>query len=546
MSLQEKRLSYEPKLPKILKDLSFLQSEKGKAPQENSDATEIKKLFPKTYGQALVNFKKGKKQSPASLRIGVVFSGGQASGGHNVIAGLFDALSKFDHDSALIGFLGGPGGIVENKTIVITKELLANYRNMGGFDLIGSGRTKIELDEHLKEALKTANLHKLDGIIIIGGDDSNTNAALMAEYFAKNGSSISVIGIPKTIDGDLQNEYIEISFGFDTATKTYSELIGNIAKDALSAKKYYHFIKLMGRSASHIAIECALQCHPNMVILGEEVAKGKKTLAQIVNEIADLICKRAEKKKHYGVILIPEGLIEFIPEVKTLIKELNGLLSETSPHFNEFNRLKQLTEKLVWLRTKLCSESKQCLEHLPKDLQEQLFLERDPHGNVQVSQIETEKLLISLVKDELELRAKNNQYKGRFNAINHFFGYEGRAGYPSNFDATYCYSLGHVAALLIHHKLTGYMACIKNLIGPVETWQILGVPLTSMMNMEMRKGSVKPVIIKALVKLDGKAYQSINSQRKKWEIEDDYSYPGPIQFFGDSEIIDSTPLFMNL
>jgi pyrophosphate--fructose-6-phosphate 1-phosphotransferase len=546
MSLFQKRLSYTPKLPKILQDISQLEIEKGIMPKRTADAEEIDKLFPKTSKQSIMTVKEGKNIIPKPLRVGVVFSGGQAAGGHNVIAGLFDALSKIDPQSSLIGFLGGPTGIVDNKTLLITKELIDQYRNIGGFDLIGSGRGKIELEEHLKASLHTVNSNNLDGIVVIGGDDSNTNAALMAEYFAKNGSKVRVIGVPKTIDGDLQNDYIEISFGFDTACKTYSELIGNIAKDALSAKKYYHFIKLMGRSASHVTLECALQTHPNMILLGEEITKEKKKLKEIVNDIADLICQRAEKNKNYGVILIPEGLIEFIYEMQILIKELNILLSNKNPHFNEFNTIEETSEKILWIHKQLSHESKTCLNLLPKDIQEQLLLDRDPHGNVQVSRIETEKLLMILVEAELNYRKEKNEYKGQFNAINHFFGYEGRSGYPTNFDSDYCYSLGYVAALLVHYGLNSYMACIKNLSKSINKWQVYATPLTAMLDMEMRKGKMKPVIKKGLVKLDGKPYKYYLSQKKKWAFEDDYQYPGPIQFFGDKEICDSSPLFMNL
>jgi len=542
--LQKARLEYKPRLPKALRNPLLLEIQKGEPTQAYADIDELKKLFEKSFSQPIVSFvqkDKGKEYQP--VKIGVVFSGGQAAGGHNVIAGLFDALKTFHPNSDLIGFANGPSGIIDNKTIPITEKLLASYRNQGGFDLLGSGRTKIETDQQLQASLKTAKDLSLDGIVIIGGDDSNTNAAILAEYFLKNGCSTKVIGVPKTIDGDLQNEYVDISFGFDTACKTYAEMIGNIARDSLSAKKYYHFVKLMGRSASHIALECALKTQPNMVIIAEEVADNDKTLKEVTKEIADLICKRAESKKNYGIILIPEGLIEFIPEIKLLISELNSHLSESSDHFEAFNKLNSSEDKIKWVFDTLSNKAKTTFSTLPKVIQEQLLLDRDPHGNVQVSKIETEKLLLETVKKELKNR---KDFKGKFNAQCHFFGYEGRAGLPSNFDAEYCYALGFVATLLVYHGLTGYMSCVSNLTKPIDEWEIKGLPITMMMNMEMRKGKKKPVIKKALVDLKGKAFQELKSSSEKWQIEDLFICPGPIQFFGDSSLIDVPPLILTL
>ena len=478
------RQFYLPTIPaRFLDGLSF--EEQGGRTQSVKDHQEILSLFPHTYGQALLVESKVKHPS-CSLRVGVVFSGGQASGGHNVISGLFDAL----HGGVLFGFLGGPSGIVEDQSTLLTKELIDPYRNQGGFDLLGSGRTKIETEAQLEASLKTCQRLKLDGLVIIGGDDSNTNAAILAEYFLKKECPTCVIGVPKTIDGDLQNEHVAISFGFDTATKVYSEMIGNIERDALSAKKYTHFIKLMGRSASHIALECALKVHPNLTFIGEEVAAQKRTVASLVAELADLIEKRASLGKNYGVILIPEGLIEFIPEKTSLIKDLG--------------------------------------------------LELDPHGNIQVSHIHTEKMLIEKVTEELQKRG----FSGKFNPVAHFFGYEGRAGYPSNFDANYCYALGCVAASLLFQGKTGYMACVKGLIRPFSEWTAAGIPITSLLNIEIRKGAPKPVIQKALVNLDKDPFKKFSALREAWAFDDDYQFPEPIQFYGPSELTDSRPMML--
>lgn len=525
--LHEKRLTYLPRLPRLLHSLSQLSLVKEPL---HAKAEDVSSLFPHTWGQPLLKWKHVKHESitQKSLRLGVVFSGGQASGGHNVIGGIFDALHEIHPDSKLFGFLGGPSGIVEGKSIPITRELLAPFRNQGGFDLIGSGRTKIETKEQMQASLQACQNLSLQGLIIIGGDDSNTNAALLAEYFAEKKAGISVIGVPKTIDGDLKNEHIEISFGFDTACKIYSEIIGNIARDALSAKKYYHFIRLMGRSASHIALECALATRPNGVLIGEEIAKEKKTLSQIVEELADLIVERSSLKKDYGVILIPEGIIEFIPEIKLLLKELNALLAESSPE---------------GIEKKLKKDSREVFLFLPKSMQEQLLFDRDPHGNVQVSKIETEKLLSYLVGAELK---KRKEYKGKFNTVEHFLGYEGRCGMPSNFDAQYCYALGFTAALLAREGVTGYMASLEGLQNPPENWEPKGAPLSSMCTFEKRQGKDKPVIKKFLVDLEGKPFAYFQAVRGSFRLEDRYLYPGPIQFEGDPLLTEKVPLTLSL
>lgn len=541
--LQKKRLEYKPSLPKILEEnISNLEIEKKAKTSSIADETELKEKFPNTFGAPIVNFKKSSKKETKPLKVGVVFSGGQAPGGHNVISGLFDALKKLNSKSELFGYLNGPSGVVDCKYLDLTKELVDSFRNLGGFDLIGSGRTKIETDEQLEKSLTCAKDLNLDGIVIIGGDDSNTNAAILAEYFKKNNISTKVIGVPKTIDGDLKSDEVEMSFGFDTACRVYSELIGNIAKDALSAKKYYHFIRLMGRSASHIALECALKTHPNIVLIAEEVLQKKKTLKTVTNKIADIIEKRSENNKNYGTILVPEGLIEFIPEFKVLITELNKLLATNEKTEIELNKLKSGDDKIKYIKQILSKESNASFEHLPKAIQEQLLLDRDPHGNVKVSQIETEKLLIETVKKEL----KNRGFKGKFNALSHFFGYEGRSGMPTNFDANYCYSLGFVAALLINEGLTGYMSCIGNLKEAPKNWTPKGVPITSLMHLETRHAKKKPVIKKALVEADSKSFKFLKENREKWALEDLYIYPGSIQYFGDKEITDSIPISLKL
>lgn len=531
-AFQKARRAYELKLPSVFKKISTLSFGGEKTESCLADEKELKAAFPHLFGNPLLHAKEGsKKENIKPLKVGVVLSGGQAAGGHNVIVGIFDALKSLHKDSELFGFLGGPSGIVENKYKKLEKELLDLYRNTGGFDLIGSGRTKIETEEQLEKSLESMKKLHLDGLIIIGGDDSNTNAAVLAEYFLKQGISTKVVGVPKTIDGDLQNEHLEISFGFDTACRTYSEMIGNIEKDALSAKKYFHFIKLMGRSASHIALECALQTHPNFTFISEEVAEKKMTLKEITKHLADLVQKRSESKKEYGVVLVPEGLIEFIPEMKKLIDELNLLLAKEG--FSSLAK-KELLEKVKGTLKKDLLET---FTFLPESIQGQLLLDRDPHGNVQVSHINTESLFIETTAVELKKRG----FKGKFSPVAHFFGYEGRAGFPTNFDATYCYGLGYTALCLIKEGYTGYMASMSNLLKPVSNWIVKGIPLVSLMNMEMRKGKPKPVIRKYLVDLKGKAFLEFKKKREGFEMQDEYVSPGPIQFFGDPSLTDRPP-----
>ncbi len=524
--LQRRRLEHTPPLPSIFQSVHRLGFEKGSATTSVADQDAIQERFPKTYGLPVVTAVDGPVRTPSPLHVGVVFSGGQAAGGHNVLVGLHDTLKALHPESVLTGFLGGPSGILEGKTACLTDWVLLPYRNQGGFDLLGSGRTKIETEEQLKAAMATVKQLKLNGLVVIGGDDSNTNAAVLAEKFLENGVECSVVGVPKTIDGDLKNEHVAISFGFDTACKIYSEMIGNICRDALSAKKYYHFIKLMGRSASHIALECALCTHPNVVLLSEEVEQNNVKLAEITRSLADTIVKRAERGKNYGVVLIPEGLIEFIPEMRCLISELNKL---------DVSLAKEV------IKTKLSKRALGCFEALPRNIQAQLLLDRDPHGNVRVSQIETEALLMEMVSMELKRRAVDGKYKGKFSPLKHFFGYEGRSALPSNFDANYCYALGATAAMLIDDKLTGYMAALKALTCPPQDWKAAGIPLTSFMNMEERKGERKPVIRKALVDLKGAAYLKLEKERNNWLFDDHYRMSGPMQFFGEPEIVDSVP-----
>ncbi len=530
-ALQKARQTYLPVLPSVLRDI--LNARCIRSEEKASVDPKIQTLFPLTSTQPLIRVEKGSKRNSRALQIGVVFSGGQAPGGHNVITGICDAMQSLNPKSKLFGFLDGPGGIVAGKCKELTKETLDDYRNQGGFDLIGSGRTKIETDDQLKASLETVKKMQLDGLIIIGGDDSNTNAAILAEYFLKNGSSTKVIGVPKTIDGDLQNAYAAIPFGFDTACKIYSEIIGNIARDVASAKRYFHFIKLMGRSASHIVLECALSTHPNMAIIGEEVAAQKQTLKSIVDSITDLVCKRAEIGKNYGVILIPEGLIEIIPECGLLIKELNQILAEAP------------STPAASIPDKLTPPSRDLFSSFSETIQAQLLLNRDPHGNVQLSMIETETLLMSLVGKEVEARVKSGATKAKFSPLRHFLGYEARAGYPSNFDCNYCYALGFAATLLIDEGVTGYMACISNLAKSLQDWEAVGVPLASLMKMETRKGKEKPVIEKTLVDLKGKSFAHFVKHRGDWSLQDDYLYPGPIQFFGDAASTERIPLTLS-
>ena len=537
--LQKSRYEYKPKLPRILSgDLGNIAIEESGATEAVADRDELKALFANTYGRPVVTFKEGKHGSIAKeLRVGVILSGGQAPGGHNVIAGLFDGLKRGNAASKLFGFLGGPSGLIEGSYIEITDSLINEYRNTGGFDIIGSGRTKIETDAQIASSIDVAKKMELDAIVIIGGDDSNTNAALLAEHFINAGLATRVIGVPKTIDGDLKNSMIETSFGFDTATKTYSELIGNIERDANSAKKYWHFIKLMGRSASHIALECGLETRANICLISEEIEAKKMTLRQITEDICAVIAARADNGENFGVILIPEGLVEFVPEMKALIAELNDLMAVKAA---DFNALEGFEAQKAWLNKNLSAESAKTFGALPEEIAKQFLMDRDPHGNVQVSRIETEKLLISLVESRLKEMAKEGKYKGKFSSYSHFFGYEGRCAFPSNFDADYCYSLGVTAFVLIASGLTGYLSSVRNLTAPAAEWVAGGVPLTMMMNMEQRGGAKKPVIKKALVDLEGKPFKALEAGRKEWAIKTSYLYPGAIQYFGPDEVCNRT------
>lgn len=544
-SLQKARYEYQPKLPAALGSaISNIQVDLGEPTESVADQDQVKNLFPHSYGAPIAVFKSGKGEtSQKPLRVGVILSGGQAPGGHNVITGIYDGLKNANPQSDLIGFLGGPSGLMENDFIVFDDGKIDAYRNTGGFDIIGSGRTKIETPEQFASALNTAKEQKLDAVVVIGGDDSNTNAALLAEYFKDNGTDIQVIGVPKTIDGDLKNEYIETSFGFDTAVKTYSELIGNIMRDANSAKKYWHFIKLMGRSASHIALEAALQTHPNVAIISEEVAEKKKSLNQIVEEIAEVVRHRSGNNENFGIALIPEGLIEFIPEMKTLISELNDLLAHNEEYFATLRSFEDQAEFAV---SKLNDHSAKVFSSLPRGIRQQLLLDRDPHGNVQVSLIDTEKLLIEMVGELLDQWKTQGNFSGSFKALAHFFGYEGRCAFPSNFDADYTYSLGYTAFLLIANGLTGYLSSVRNLDKPASEWIAGGIPLTMMMNMEQRHGKMKPVIRKALVELDGAPFTEFSSKRDDWASNTRYFFPGAIQYYGPTEVCDQPTITLKL
>jgi pyrophosphate--fructose-6-phosphate 1-phosphotransferase len=544
--LQIERSKFKPTLPAVLRSgPAGVLPRMGKPTQSLSDASTLQSIFPKTYGLPLAVFSKGRNAvvGKKSIRLGVVLSGGQAPGGHNVLAGLFDALKKANPKNKLIGFLGGPSGILENKWVEITAPLVDRYRNTGGFDMIQSGRTKIETPEQFNAAKQTLETNRLDALVVVGGDDSNTNAALLAEYFKAQGLAVSVVGVPKTIDGDLKNDDIEASFGFDTATKIYAEVVGNICRDVLSAQKYWHFVRLMGRSASHITLEVALKTRPNLALIGEEVLAKKMTLAQVVDQIAQAVARRAETKKNYGVVLIPEGLIEFIPEMKDLISALNDALAASETRLASVSAF---DEKRAIVAGALPGPLAALLNSLPQGIQAQLMLDRDPHGNVQVSQIETEKLLVEMVKTRLSALKSAGTYAGKFAAITHFFGYEGRCGAPSNFDATYCYALGYNATVLALNGLTGYLSSIKNLTKSAAHWVPGGVPLTMMMNVERRKGKEKPVIQKALVRLDGAPFRAFEKMRESLVLEDAYVYPGPIQYFGPSKITDITTLTLHL
>jgi len=531
--LQVARATYQPKLPAALKGNVVLKE--GAATESVADQADIKELFPNTYGMPIITFESGAKQANPVVGVGVILSGGQAPGGHNVISGLYDGLKALNPDNKLYGFLGGPSGLVDHNYIELTSEIVDEYRNTGGFDIIGSGRTKLEEDAQYDKGEEICKKLGINAIVVIGGDDSNTNACVLAEYYKQKNTGIQVIGCPKTIDGDLKNEMIETSFGFDTACKVYSELIGNIQRDANSAKKYWHFIRLMGRSASHITLECALQSQPNICLISEEIESKNLTLKDVVEDIVKVIVNRANYGLNFGTILIPEGLIEFIPAMKKLISELNDLLA----HNDDFNALETDDEKRQYVKGMLSAESREVYNSLPKGIAKQLTLDRDPHGNVQVSLIETEKLLIEMVAKRLAQLKAEGKYKGKFSAINHFFGYEGRCAIPSNFDADYTYSLGYTASLLISAGKTGYMSSVRNLTSPASEWIAGGVPITMMMNMERRHGKMKPVIQKALVLLNGAPFQYFAKHRVDWADEkQSYVYPGPVQYYGPSEVCD--------
>ncbi|MDD7706127.1 MAG: diphosphate--fructose-6-phosphate 1-phosphotransferase [Bacteroidales bacterium] len=530
--LQKERAAYQPKLPKGLQ--GAVKVVEGEPTQSVGDQDEIKMLFPNTYGMPLVEFVKGDKENNQKMNIGVILSGGQAPGGHNVICGLFDAIKKMNPENRLYGFLMGPGGLVDHEYKELTADIIDQYRNTGGFDMIGSGRTKLEKEDQFEKGLQIIRKLDIKAIVIIGGDDSNTNACVLAEYYAAKKYGVQVIGCPKTIDGDLKNEQIETSFGFDTATKTYSEIIGNIERDCNSARKYWHFIKLMGRSASHIALECALQTHPNICLISEEIQEKDYTLNQIVENIATSVAHRAERGDNFGVVLIPEGLIEFIPAIGRLIAELNDLLAA---HGSDYKDLAP-AEQRAYILAHLSKENAATFKTLPKGVARQLSLDRDPHGNVQVSLIETEKLLAEMVGDLLAEWEKEGKFKGKFAAQHHFLGYEGRCAAPSNFDADYCYALGTSAAHLIANGKTGYMAVVKNTTAKPEDWKAGGVPITMMMNMERRNGEMKPVIRKALVDLNGKPFKTFAAQRNEWAKAASYVYPGPVQYWGPASVCD--------
>lgn len=534
--LQKARYQYSPKLPGMLRNgISEICVKEGNATQSVADQEKIAALFPNTYGEKEITFEKGENTSAAKKQVvGVILSGGQAPGGHNVICGLYDALKATSKENVLYGFKNGPIGLLEDNYVEFGDAYIDAYRNTGGFDIIGSGRTKLETEEQFAVAAKVCEKHGITAIVIIGGDDSNTNAAVLAEYFAAHNTGVQVIGCPKTIDGDLKNEDIECSFGFDTATKTYSELIGNIERDANSAKKYWHFVKVMGRSASHVALECALETQPNICLISEEVAAKKQSLSEIADYIADAVEKRSANGNNFGVAIIPEGVVEFVPEFKALIAEINELLAGNKTE--EFNALGSWEEKYAFIEKGLTAESMAVFAILPQTIQQQLFLERDPHGNVQVSLIESEKLFSALVKDKLTERG----FTGKFNALHHFFGYEGRCAFPSNFDADYCYSLGYNAFMLIQYGYNGYLSKVSNLSKPAEEWVAGGMPITKMMNIERRNGEDKPVIKKALVELDGKPFKYFEANRDTWAIETAYTYPGAIQYYGPTEVCDLT------
>ena len=545
--LQIERLKYRPKLPASLANgINHLIAKEGSATEAVANKEEIKALFKNTYGKPTITFQTATESLPSTQRnVGVILSGGQAPGGHNVIAGLYDALKQANSNNKLFGFLGGPSGIIDGKYVEFNDEFINDYRNTGGFDIIGSGRTKLETEDQFQKALAVCKKLDISAVVIIGGDDSNTNAALLAEWFVKNNAGIQVIGCPKTIDGDLKNEQIEISFGFDTATKTYAELIGNIERDANSAKKYWHFVKIMGRSASHVALEAALQTQPNITLISEEVETKAMSLESVINYMVDIIVKRADMGKNFGIAVIPEGLIEFIPEMKSMIANLNDIMAEleTDP---DFANAPTIREKFAIVENRLSANNAKVYNSLPALIKGQLLADRDPHGNVQVSKIETEKLLIEMIAQKLDEMKLEGQYIGKFNAQAHFFGYEGRCAFPSNFDADYCYSLGFNAFALINFGLTGYLSSVRNLTEAANDWIAGGVPLTMMMNMERRHGEMKPVIKKALVELDGPVFKKLEANREDWALNDRYLFPGAIQYFGPATVCDITTVTLQL
>lgn len=539
-ALQIARAAYKPKMPKAL--YGSVKVKEGSVTESIADQEQVKKLFPNTYGMPILEFVESDKTANPAINVGVILSGGQAPGGHNVIAGIFDGIKSINKDSKLFGFLMGPGGLVDHKYVELTSDIIDEYRNTGGFDIIGSGRTKLETKEQFDKGLEILKKLYIKALVIIGGDDSNTNACVLAEYYKAINAGVQVVGCPKTIDGDLKNEMIETSFGFDTACKVYSEVIGNIQRDCNSARKYWHFIKLMGRSASHIALECALQVQPNYCIISEEVEAKKQSLDDIVNDIANVVAKRAENGNNFGTVLIPEGLIEFIPAMKALIAELNDYLAHHQAEFDTVAKDKQRQ----YIIEKLSAENSAVYASLPEGVARQLTLDRDPHGNVQVSLIETEKLLAEMVGNRLSELKKAGKYSGKFASLVHFFGYEGRCAAPSNYDADYCYSLGYTASALIGAGKTGYMSSVRNTTAPADQWIAGGVPVTMMMNMERRHGEMKPVIQKALVKLDDAPFKYFASHREQWAINTEYVYPGPIQYFGPTEVCDQTTVTLKL
>ena len=539
-ALQIARAAYQPKLPKALK--GAVVANEGEPTQSVADQEAIKALFPNTYGMPLIKFVEGAAKEYAQMNVGVILSGGQAPGGHNVISGLFDGIKKLNPANKLYGFILGPGGLVDHNYKELTSDIIDEYRNTGGFDIIGSGRTKLEKEDQFEKGREILEQLGIKALVIIGGDDSNTNACVLAEYYAAKQYGIQVIGCPKTIDGDLKNEMIETSFGFDTACKTYAEVIGNIERDCNSARKYWHFIKLMGRSASHIALECALQVQPNICIISEEVEEKNMSLDDVVTYIAKAVADRAADGNNFGTVLIPEGLIEFIPAMKNLIAELNDFLAANGEEFNAIKRSKQRE----YIISKLSKENSEIYASLPEGVARQLSLDRDPHGNVQVSLIETEKLLSEMVATKLATWKEEGKYVGKFAAQHHFFGYEGRCAAPSNFDADYCYSLGYTASMLIANGKTGYMSSVRNTTAPAEEWIAGGVPITMMMNMERRHGEMKPVIQKALVRLDGAPFKEFAAKRATWAKETAYVYPGPIQYFGPTEVCDQATKTLQL